>query len=79
MPYEVTHAAAGVAEGQPGIDKGLTLIEALNLACRLIVAGRQDVTIKDERDESGKTAISGKDLAACCRGEKILTNNLRAK
>jgi hypothetical protein len=72
--YEVTHAAAEVAKGHPGVDKDLTLKDALDLACRLIVENRQDVTIKDEAGRE----ISGEDLAACCRGGKRLTDDLRA-
>jgi hypothetical protein len=76
MKYLVTHAAASVPESPAQIDPDLTLSEALELARRLIAEGRQDVTIMD-MDVAGKQ-IFGEELAACCRGEKTLTPDLRA-
>jgi hypothetical protein len=47
---------------------------ALADACDQIARGEMDVAIQDG---SGKS-IRGEDLAACCRGEKTLTSDLRA-
>jgi hypothetical protein len=74
MDYLVSHAAANVPKSPAGIDTGLDLKDALALAGRLIAEVRQDVFIADG---NGKQ-ISGGDLAACCRGEKTLTPDLRA-
>jgi hypothetical protein len=74
MTYLVTHAAANVPKSPIGIDADLDLKTALALACQLISQGRSEVTITDG---SGKQ-ISGEELAACCRGEKTLTADLRA-
>lgn len=74
MRYLVSHAAANVPKSPAGIDCDLSLEEALALAGRLIAEDRQDVFIADG---NGKQ-ISGEELAACCRGEKTLTPDLRA-
>lgn len=74
MSYRVTHAAANVPKSSGGLDFNLSLKDAQALAGRLIVEGRQDVTIEDENGRQ----ISGEDLAACCRGEKTLTPDLKA-
>jgi hypothetical protein len=51
-----------------------TLEAALTHACKLITEGKENVTI---RGDNGHT-ISGHDLAACCRREKTLTDDLQA-
>ena len=56
------------------IDGNLSLEEALSLAGHLIAEGSQDVFIGDGNDNQ----IGGEELAACCRGEKKLTPDLRA-
>ena len=57
---------------RPG--RHLSLEEALSLAGELIAEGSQDVFIGDGNDNQ----IGGEELAACCRGEKKLTPDLRA-
>ena len=57
-------------------DADLTLSEALALAGRLIADGQVDVTIMDM--DVAEKEIYGEELAACCRGEKTLTPDLRA-
>jgi hypothetical protein len=74
MRYVVSHASGAPLIGPAGLDVDLSLQDALALAGRLIVEGRQDVFIADG---NGKQ-IGGEDLAACCRGEKTLTPDLRA-
>jgi hypothetical protein len=74
MKYLVSHAAANVPNSPAGIDVGLELRDALALAGQLIAENRQDVFIADGNGRQ----ISGEDLAACCRGEKTLTPDLRA-
>lgn len=74
MSYRVTHAAANVPKGFGGLDFDLSLDQALALAGRHIVEKRQDVMIQDENGRQ----ITGEDLAACCRGEKELTADLKA-
>ena len=74
MSYLVTHAAANVPFSPLGIDSDLALKDALALAGQLIAEGRQDVTIADGNGRQ----ITGADLAACCRGEKELTADLKA-
>ena len=60
---------------RPGrLDDNLSLEEALSLAGELIAEGSQDVFIGDGNDNQ----IGGEELAACCRGEKKLTLDLRA-
>lgn len=75
MSYRVTHAAANVPKRSGGLDFDLSLEDALALAGRLIVEGRQDVTIEDENGRQ----ITGEDLAACCRNEKKLAADLKAE
>jgi hypothetical protein len=72
MKYRVTHASAHAPKSP--VDNDLDLKGALSLAGVLISEDRQDVTIEDESGNS----ISGEDLAACCRGDKTLTPDLRA-
>ncbi len=74
MRYSVTHMAANVPRSPVGIDTDLDLKAALALAGQLISEDRQNVTIADGNGRQ----ISGEDLAACCRGEKTLTADLRA-
>jgi hypothetical protein len=50
------------------------LQDALADGCDQIARGEMDVAIQDG---SGKS-IRGAELAACCRGEKTLTPDLRA-
>jgi len=49
--------------------------QALNQACALISGGAVDVTIQDSRGNR----IGGSNLAACCRGERILREDLRVE
>jgi hypothetical protein len=74
MKYFVSYAMAGVPKGPVAIDGNLSLEEALSLAGQLIAEGSQDVFIGDGNDNQ----IGGEELAACCRGEKKLTLDLRA-
>ena len=81
MLYFVTFGGVR-ADGKPGpigIDEPLSqrpfeLVDALAHACRLVGEGKQEVTINDGKGGS----ISGEDLLACCRDEKILPADLRA-
>jgi hypothetical protein len=78
MSYIVTHGAAE-RHAPAGIDisprsSGFTLEQALARACQLLAEGMQNVVITDGAGHE----ISGADLAACCRGEKTLTPDLRA-
>ena len=50
-------------------------IEALNQACSFLAAGDELTSIEVL---NGSERIDGKDLAACCRGEKNLTTDLKA-
>jgi hypothetical protein len=63
-------AAAAIDEGTPSYE----LADALVHACRLLDEERHNVTIGDDAGHS----ISGDDLAACCRGDKEITADLRA-
>jgi hypothetical protein len=74
MKYFVSYAMAGVPKGPVAIDGNLSLEEALSLAGQLIAEGSQDVFIGDDNDNQ----IGGEELAACCRGVKKLTPDLRA-
>jgi hypothetical protein len=76
MKYLVTHAVTSVPGSRDHIDADLTLSEALALAGRLIADGQVDVTIMDM--DVAEKEIYGEELAACCRGEKTLTPDLRA-
>jgi hypothetical protein len=64
--------------GPAGIDigtgKGFDLDGALAHACQLLSQNYLDVAIQDGTGNS----IRGEELAACCRGEKKLTADLRA-
>jgi hypothetical protein len=76
MPYFVTHGGTD-GRGRPGpvgIDPGLTLEQALHMACSLLAQRQPSVTINDGK---GNT-ISGNELVACCNGEKTLSADLRA-
>lgn len=65
------------ADGRPApaaIDPNFSSVEeALAHACTLLSRGVPNIAI---RDGNGKS-ISGDDLAACCRGEKKLTSDLK--
>jgi hypothetical protein len=50
------------------------LSDALAHACRLLSEGKPDVSIQDASGNS----IDGDELAACCRGDRTLTAELRA-
>ncbi len=65
----------GTPEAQSGIaaHPAKNLEAALRLARQFLKERRPDVTIEDGKGHS----ISGADLAACCRGEKKLTADLR--
>jgi hypothetical protein len=72
--YFVSYAMAGVPKGPIAIDDKLSLEEALSLAGEFIAQGDQDVSIGDANGNQ----IGGEELAACCRGERKLTPDLRA-
>jgi hypothetical protein len=57
-----------------GLDPQMPLEEALKLACARISNGEPNVAIIDGNGRQ----IEGTDLVACCRGEKKLTDDLRA-
>jgi hypothetical protein len=69
MTYRVTFRNRPVAAG-PSIN----LKAALHEAWLRISAGEIDVAVQDDIGHS----IRGEELAACCRGEKRLTIDLRA-
>jgi hypothetical protein len=69
MTYHVTYRKRPVVAGPP-----FTLKSAVHEAWRLISAGEIDVTIHDGIGNR----IAGEALAACCRGEKRLTIDLKA-
>src|ERR1700761_8740154 len=54
--------------------QGFELSEALAHACRLLSEKKEHVTIQDGTGKS----ISGDYLVACCRGDKLLSPDLRA-
>ena len=77
MRYLVTHEIFGANEkvsSAVGIDPGLSLSDALALACQLLNERKDNVTI---RGDDGKS-ISGSDLVACCNGTKTLSPDLKA-
>ena len=74
MKYFVSYAMAGVPKGPVAIDDNLSLEEALSLAGELLAQNDQDVSIGDDNGNQ----IGGEELAACCRGQKKLTPDLRA-
>jgi hypothetical protein len=63
--------AAAIDEGSP---RSFELGDAIVHAARLLDEKRQNVAIHDDANNS----ISGDDLAACCRGDKEITADLRA-
>lgn len=69
MAYLVTHGI-----GPAAIDGGFDLEGAIVHAYRLMDEGKLDVAIQDGLGNS----IRGNELAACYRGEKRLTTDLRA-
>jgi len=71
--FLVAHAPANERESV-GIEEMSDIDGALALACQWLSEGRPNVAIGRA---TGRT-ISGKELAACCRGEKNLTAELRA-
>ncbi|MGE5271171.1 MAG: hypothetical protein ACM3JG_16035 [Thiohalocapsa sp.] len=75
MAYTVTFTDPhpGPAGIDIGAGKGFDLDAALAHACHLMSQGYPDVAI-----QSGGKSIRGQELAACCRGEKTLTPDLRA-
>jgi len=76
MPYTVTHGGTigGVRPGPVGLDPGLNLEQACEMARSLLAEGKPNITITDGKGHE----ISGPDLIACCKGEKTLTPDLRA-
>ncbi len=74
MHYFVTYT--GTPEAQTGIasHRAPNLEAALAMARQFLKERRPDVTIEDGEGRS----VSGADLAACCRGEKKLTADLRS-
>ena len=69
MRYVVTFGNRPAAIG-PMMD----LDGAMADACNQIARGELDVAIQDGSGQS----IRGEELAACCRGEKKLTSDLKA-
>ena len=69
MAYLVTHGV-----GPAAIDGRFDFEGAIIHAYRLMDEGKLDVAIQDELGNS----IRGDELAACYRGEKRLTTDLRA-
>lgn len=76
MPYTVTHGGTINNErpGPAGLDVGLNLAQALQMACHLLSEGQANVSILDGRGNE----VSGDVLIACCKGQKTLTPDLRA-
>ena len=81
MEYIVTRGKLGpddtvaplVIEESDAVSQ-LTLEEALNEVRLLLSEGKMNVAIED----LDGNAISGDELAACCRCEKMLTSDLKA-
>jgi hypothetical protein len=75
MSYIVTHGGTigGMRPGPVGIDPGLNLEQALDMARSLLAGGKPNVTISDGKGHE----ISGAALIACCTGKKTLTADLR--
>lgn len=80
MPYTVTshgidadgrRAPAAIDLSNSG--QSFSLDDALNHARQLLTQNIPNVAIQDGKGRS----ISGDDLAACCRGEKTLTDDLK--
>lgn len=57
-----------------GLSRSFELADALAHACRLLDEKKQNVTIRDDRNNS----IAGDDLLACCDGDKEITADLKA-
>jgi hypothetical protein len=74
MRYFVTFEEPGAVAIDDGTPRSYELAGALVHACRLLDEERHNVTIGDDAGHS----ISGDDLAACCRGDKEITADLRA-
>ena len=70
--YLVAHAPTNERESIV-FEEVYGLESALALACRWLSEGRPNVAIG--RATGG--TISGEELAACCRGQKVLTADLR--
>jgi hypothetical protein len=71
MAYFVTFTDAGIG----ALDDGtFDLRAAFAHACSLLSEGKVDVAINDDLGRN----IRGDELALCCRGEKKLTEDLRA-
>ena len=76
MLYHVTHEVFGVNQKRSlavGIDPGLSLSDALAMACQLLSEQKDNVTISGDG-----VSITGNDLVACCNGTKKLSPDLRA-
>jgi hypothetical protein len=76
MLYHVTHEVFGAndkASLAVGIDPGLSLSDALAMACQLLSEQKDNVTIRGDG-----VSITGDDLVACCNGTKTLSADLRA-
>ena len=79
MYYYVTfegfdeHGKPAPAAIDQGSRQPFKLLDALAHACRLLSEGKTDVAIQGGDGRS----IGGEELAACCRGEKTLTENLQ--
>jgi hypothetical protein len=75
MPYFVTFddpSRTGAID--EGLSRSFELADALAHACRLLDENKQNVTIRDDLNNS----ISGDDLLACCEGDKEITRELKA-
>ncbi len=72
--YIVTHRVSSDPVSPFVLDEVGDLKAALAHATKLLLSGHLGVAIQDGEGKE----IFGYDLAACCRGEKKLTSNLRA-
>jgi hypothetical protein len=72
--YIVTHRISSDPVSQYALDEVGDLGAALTHATELLSLGHLGVAIQDGEGKE----IFGYDLAACCRGEKKLTSDLRA-
>lgn len=72
--YIVTHRVSSDPISPFALDEVTDLEAALACATKLLSLGHLGVAIQDGEGKE----IFGYDLAACCRGEKKLTSDLRA-
>lgn len=72
--FIVMHRVSGDPVSPFAIDEVEGLKEALTRASNLLLSGHLGVVIQNGEGKE----IFGYDLAACCRGEKKLTSDLRA-